>query len=159
MLKGQASRRLASLSTQMSSITAKTTRPVSTWSHVQQGPPDAILGVSEAFKADTSPLKINLGVGAYRDGQGKPYVLSCVRKAEKRILEENLDKEYAPITGVPSFPPLAAKLAYGADSKVIQENRLAITQSLSGTGALRVGAAFLERFYPNKTIYVPKPTW
>lgn len=46
------------------------------------GPPDPILGVSEAFKKDTSPKKMNLGVGAYRDDQGKPFVLSCVRKVE-----------------------------------------------------------------------------
>lgn len=44
------------------------------------GPPDPILGVSEAYKRDTNPKKMNLGVGAYRDDQGKPYVLSCVRK-------------------------------------------------------------------------------
>ena len=44
------------------------------------GPPDAILGVSEAFKKDTNSLKINLGVGAYRDDNGKPFVLDCVRK-------------------------------------------------------------------------------
>ncbi len=44
------------------------------------GPPDPILGVTVAFKADTDPNKMNLGVGAYRDDNGKPYVLSCVRK-------------------------------------------------------------------------------
>lgn len=44
------------------------------------GPPDPILGVTEAFKRDTNPKKMNLGVGAYRDDQGKPYVLNCVRK-------------------------------------------------------------------------------
>lgn len=44
------------------------------------GPPDPILGVTEAFKRDTNPQKMNLGVGAYRDDNGKPYVLSCVRK-------------------------------------------------------------------------------
>lgn len=44
------------------------------------GPPDPILGVTEAFKRDTNPKKMNLGVGAYRDDQGKPFVLSCVRK-------------------------------------------------------------------------------
>lgn len=50
------------------------------WSEVQMGPPDPILGVTEAFKRDTNPKKMNLGVGAYRDDQGKPYVLNCVRK-------------------------------------------------------------------------------
>lgn len=50
------------------------------WGGVQMGPPDPILGVTEAFKRDTNPKKMNLGVGAYRDDQGKPFVLSCVRK-------------------------------------------------------------------------------
>ena len=63
------------------------------------GPPDAILGVTEAFKRDTNPKKVNLGVGAYRDDQGKPYVLPSVREAEAQLLAANLDKEYAGIAG------------------------------------------------------------
>lgn len=47
---------------------------------MEMGPPDAILGVTEAFKRDTNPQKINLGVGAYRDDNGKPYVLPSVLK-------------------------------------------------------------------------------
>ena len=50
------------------------------WSQVELGPPDAILGITEAYKKDTNPKKINLGVGAYRDDNGKPYVLPSVRK-------------------------------------------------------------------------------
>lgn len=67
------------------------------------GPPDAILGITEAFKRDTNPNKINLGVGAYRDDNGKPYVLPCVRKAEEKVRAKNLDKEYAPISGTAEF--------------------------------------------------------
>ncbi|GAB5585680.1 aspartate transaminase aat1 [Umbelopsis nana] len=133
---------------------------LSTWSAVPQGPPDAILGVSDAFKKDTDPRKMNLGVGAYRDDNGKPFVLSSVRKADRLILENGLDKEYAGITGVPDFTKAAGELAYGEDSAPIKENRLAITQSISGTGALRIGAAFLSRFYPHaKKVYLPNPTW
>lgn len=132
----------------------------SVWSNVPQGPPDAILGVSEAFKADSKAEKINLGVGAYRDDKGKPYVLPSVRTAEQKIMEKNLDKEYAGITGVPELTTATAKLAYGADSKPLKEGRIAITQSISGTGALRIGGAFLQRFYPHsKTIYIPTPSW
>ena len=50
------------------------------WTGVEMGPPDPILGVTEAFKKDTNPKKMNLGVGAYRDDQGKPFVLPSVRK-------------------------------------------------------------------------------
>ncbi|CAI6252860.1 unnamed protein product [Periconia digitata] len=135
-------------------------RAVSAWSQVPQGPPDAILGITEAFKADTNPEKINLGVGAYRDDKGKPFVLPSVKQAEKQIVESNLDKEYAGITGVPAFTKAALQLAYGPDSAPIKEDRVVITQTISGTGALRVGGAFLERFFPNaKTIYIPNPSW
>ena len=63
------------------------------------GPPDAILGVSEAFKRCTDSNKMNLGVGAYRDDQGKPFVLPCVREAEAQIQAAQLDHEYLGITG------------------------------------------------------------
>jgi len=111
-------------------------------------------------------------VGAYRDDSGKviiccwfeanidqPYVLSCVRRAEQRLLEKQLDKEYAPIIGIPAFGKGAVRLAYGADSAVLKDERIAVTQTISGTGALRTGGEFLARFYENKTIYVPTPTW
>ncbi|KAG1474005.1 hypothetical protein G6F56_000618 [Rhizopus delemar] len=152
----------------LSSITRTSIKParmasrafVSTWNSVTQGPPDAILGVSEAYKKDSSPNKMNLGVGAYRDDGGKPYVLTSVKKAENLMLEKNLDKEYAGITGVPAFTKAAGELAYGENSPAINENRLAISQSISGTGALRIGAEFLNAWYPHaKNIIVPNPTW
>lgn len=101
---------------------------------------------------------LHTGVGAYRDDKGKPYVLPSVRKAEDKVITAKLNKEYAGITGVPDFTSAAAKLAYGKDSTAL--DRTAITQSISGTGALRIGAAFLARFYPGaKTIYIPNPSW
>ncbi|PWN52626.1 putative aspartate aminotransferase mitochondrial precursor [Violaceomyces palustris] len=132
----------------------------STWASVKAGPPDAILGVTEAFKRDQDPRKINLGVGAYRDENGKPYVLPSVRKAEELVINAKGDKEYLPITGLADFTKNAAILAYGKDSVPVKENRVAITQSISGTGALRIGGAFLQRHYPHsKTIYLPTPSW
>lgn len=134
------------------------------------------IGITEAFKADSFGEKINLGVGAYRelltlscveeaepclgDDKGKPYVLPSVRTAERKVVDSQMDKEYAGITGVPSFTKAAAVLAYGPDSAPIKEDRVAITQSISGTGALRIGGEFLNRFYPHgKTIFIPTPSW
>lgn len=135
-------------------------RAASVWANIQQGPPDAILGITEAYKADSNAEKINLGVGAYRDDKGKPFVLPSVKAAEDKLAKQNLDHEYAGITGVPAFTKAAALLAYGPDSAAIKEDRVVITQSISGTGALRIGGAFLERFYPGaKTIYIPTPSW
>ncbi|KAI6088741.1 aspartate aminotransferase [Hypoxylon rubiginosum] len=130
-------------------------RAGSTWASVPQGPPVCI---TEAFKADTFEEKINLGVGAYRDDQGKPYVLPSVRAAEDNVISKRLNKEYLGITGLPEFTKAAAELAYGKGSSALE--RLVITQSISGTGALRIAAAFLARWYPGeKTIYIPTPSW
>lgn len=132
----------------------------SVWSQVPQAPPDAILGVTEAFKADKSPKKLNLGVGAYRTEEGRPVVLDVVKEAEQRIVNSPTgDKEYLGIGGLPEFCRLSAQLAYGEGSSVLQEGRVAVVQSLSGTGSLRVGGEFLAAHYPHKVIYLPTPTW
>ena len=93
-----------------SSATPTAARTGSWWSGVKMGPPDPILGVSEAFKHDSNPSKILLGAGAYRDDKGQPFVLPSVKKAENKILTSNLNKEYAPIVGEPTFGHLSAKL-------------------------------------------------
>jgi aspartate aminotransferase len=136
-------------------------RQSSGWfNNVTMGPPDAILGVTEAFKRDTNPKKINLGVGAYRDDQGKPFVLPSVRSAEEQIISSKMDHEYAGIIGLPEFTANAAKLAFGEDSPIIKAKRNATVQSISGTGALRIGSEFLSKWYPNsKVVYQPSPTW
>lgn len=96
------------------------------WSSVEMGPPDPILGVSEAFKKDTNPKKINLGVGAYRDDNGKPFILPCVKDAEKRLASMSLDHEYLPIGGNAKFCQAAAELAFGLDSPIIKDKVVSI---------------------------------
>lgn len=93
------------------------------------------------------------------DDKGKPYVLPSVKAAEQKVVNASLDKEYAGITGVPAFTKAAAVLAYSSGSSVIKDDTLVITQSISGTGALRIGGEFLARFYPSKKIYIPTPSW
>ena len=66
-------------------------------------------------------FKVNLGVGAYRTDEGKPFVLESVKKAEQLISAENLDKEYAPISGVQEFCLASAKLAFAESSPVIKD--------------------------------------
>jgi aspartate aminotransferase, mitochondrial len=65
-----------------------------------------------------------------------------------------------PITGLADLNKAAVKLAYGEDASAVKQGLVAVTQSLSGTGALRIGGAFLARFYPHsKRIYLPTPSW
>lgn len=132
------------------------------WDKVAMGPPDAILGITEAFKKDANPKKINLGVGAYRDDNNKPFVLSAVKAAEAKIFGANMDKEYSPIGGAPQFAKVTAELALGPKSAAIHEKRVTSVQTISGTGSLAVASAFLERWFPfpgPKEIYLPNPTW
>ncbi|EPS60991.1 aspartate aminotransferase, partial [Genlisea aurea] len=132
---------------------------VSRFNEVSLAPPDPILGVSEAFKADTSDLKLNLGVGAYRTEDLQPYVLNVVKKAENLMLERGENKEYLPIEGLAAFNKATAELLFGADNDVIQQQRVATVQGLSGTGSLRLGAVFIQRYFPGSTVLLSSPTW
>ncbi|KIZ04885.1 aspartate aminotransferase [Monoraphidium neglectum] len=133
---------------------------------VQQAPPDSILGITEGFLADKSPNKLNLGVGAYRTEEGKPLVLSAVLKAQRIVVDDRSRNkarardEYQPIGGNAQFCALSAALAYGPDFDGLRDGRVAVVQTLSGTGALAVGGAFLARHYAaSKQVFVPNPTW
>ena len=127
---------------------------------VPQAPPDPILGVSDAFRADAHPDRLNLGVGAYRTEELKPYVLDVVREAEARILAAAPDKEYLPIDGYAPFNKATARLLLGDGSPALAEGRVATIQCLSGTGSLRIGADFIKKFMPAGTVvYVSDPTW
>jgi aspartate aminotransferase len=133
----------------------------SAWSSLDAAPADPILGLSEAFKTDANPNKVLLGLGAYRCDKGKPYILPCIREAQKIILEKDMDHEYQPIHGVQSYIDKSLKAAYGNNCKQLNEGRIAGAQSLSGTGSLRVGFTFLKDWYPHKDIdfLLPNPTW
>ena len=109
---------------------------------------------------------MNLGVGAYRDDAGKPYVLACVREAERRLLANNSDHEYSGIDGVPAFREHALQLAFARSPEPLTSKRVAAAQAISGTGALRIAGDFLNRFARRSAgpgsplpIYVPSPTW
>eukprot|EP00565_Helicotheca_tamesis_P001363 CAMPEP_0185730078 /NCGR_PEP_ID=MMETSP1171-20130828/8411_1 /TAXON_ID=374046 /ORGANISM="Helicotheca tamensis, Strain CCMP826" /LENGTH=434 /DNA_ID=CAMNT_0028399061 /DNA_START=56 /DNA_END=1360 /DNA_ORIENTATION=+ len=128
------------------------------WADIPMGPPDAIIGLTEAYKEDTFEQKVNVGVGAYRSDEGKPYVLPCVREAETILMGQDLDHEYSGIAGDPEFVKLALGFAYGEDSKPLTEGRVAGVQALSGTGGLRVFGETLAR-HGHKRIYLPNPTW
>jgi aspartate aminotransferase len=134
-------------------------RTFSLWANVPLGPPDPILGVTEAFKKDTASSKVSLGAGTYRDDNNKPYILECVRKAVQVIQSKNLDYEYLPVEGLQGFINASSTLAYGDNSAAIKEKRVVGIQALSGTGSIRLGSAFIKRFLPGVVVYIPEVTW
>ncbi|KAI5452439.1 Aspartate aminotransferase, cytoplasmic [Naganishia albida] len=132
------------------------------WNSVPLAPPDSIFALTARYVADTNPKKINLGVGAYRDDNGKPWVLPVVKKASRKLEESDRDHEYLSITGLPAFTNAAQKLVFGEDSVPVKEKRVISVQTLSGTGANHLAALFMSRFYQftkDKEIYISNPTW
>lgn len=128
-------------------------------SHVAQAPADPILSLSIGYKNDKNPNRVNLGIGAYRDNDGKPFVFPVVRAAEQRIVANTkLDKEYLPIDGNQEFLTGARGVLFGFDHADVTSGRVASSQTLSGTGALRVISDFLVKHRPSP-IYVSNPTW
>jgi aspartate aminotransferase len=128
--------------------------------NVPMGPPDPILGLTERFNKDTDKRKVSLGVGAYRDDHGKPYVLPSVLEAEKRIMTQKKNKEYAGIAGMKDFVDLSLQFAYGEDCQALVDQRITGVQTLSGTGGLRLAGEFFAKFLGKNTpIYMPNPTW
>jgi aspartate/tyrosine/aromatic aminotransferase len=127
--------------------------------NVQIAPPDPILGLTEMFKADPNPDKINLSVGVYQDAQGKTPVLATVKEAEKRILEQENSKGYLPMTGEPVYCAQVQELLFGAGHEIIAAKRAATAQCPGGTGALRVAGDYLHTVHPGAKIWLSNPTW
>ena len=126
---------------------------------VTLAPPDPILGITEAWKKDPNPLKVNLGVGVYMDDEGRTPILKTVKAAEKIILETEATKSYLPIAGDPIYGRMVEELIFGPGAEVINSNRCRTAHTPGGTGALRVGAEFLRDFWPGVTVWVSAPTW
>ena len=128
-------------------------------STVEMAPRDPILGVTEAFNADTNPHKVNLGVGVYCDDNGKVPVLECVRRAEQKLAESPLPKNYLPIDGPQDYDRAVRNVIFGADNAAVIQGRIVTAQTLGGTGGLKVGADLLRRIDPGAEVWISDPSW
>ena len=126
---------------------------------ITPAPPDAILGLTEAFKKDPSPNKVNLGVGVYIDESGTTPILKSVRKAEQIILDQETTKSYLPISGSPEYGDHVQQMIFGKGHAVISAARCRTAHTPGGTGALRVGAELARKFVPSAKVWLSAPTW
>lgn len=123
------------------------------WNEVEAAPADAILGLTEAFKNDARPEKVNLGVGVYKDEAGATPVLNSVKAAERKLLEAEATKSYMPIAGDAAYGAAVQTMIFGDVC-----DRAATVHTPGGTGALRLAGEVLKAF-SSKTIWVSNPTW
>ena len=126
---------------------------------VEMAPRDPILGLNEAFNADTRDTKVNLGVGVYFDDNGKIPLLAAVKAAEEARLKAAPPRGYQPIEGPAAYNNAVQSLLLGKDSPLIANGQVVTAEALGGTGALKIGADYLKRLNPNAKVYISDPSW
>ncbi|MBK5530514.1 aspartate/tyrosine/aromatic aminotransferase [Pseudomonas sp. TH06] len=132
---------------------------MSLFSAVEMAPRDPILGLNEAFNADTRTDKVNLGVGVYCNEEGRIPLLRAVIEAETVRAAQHASRGYLPIDGIAAYDQAVQKLLFGNDSPLISAGRVITTQAVGGTGALKIGADFLKQLLPNAVVAISDPSW
>ena len=132
---------------------------MSLFSAVEMAPRDPILGLNEAFNADTRPTKVNLGVGVYTNEDRRIPLMRAVEEAENALTATHAPRGYLPIEGIAAYDQAVQTLLFGAGSPLAQEGRVITAQALGGTGALKIGADFLKRLLPDAAVAISDPSW
>jgi len=132
---------------------------VSFFANVEQVPGDPILGLTEAYNTDSRPNKVNLGVGIYYDEYGRIPLLRAVHKIEQQLAQEAKPRGYLPIDGLAAYDKATQELLFGSESALVASGRVATSQTVGGSGALRVGADLLKKLLPTSTIAISTPSW
>ncbi|MBB5737518.1 MULTISPECIES: aromatic amino acid transaminase [Xanthomonas] len=132
---------------------------MSFFANVEQVPGDPILGLTEAYNADSRPNKVNLGVGIYYDENGRIPLLRAVHKIEQQLALDAKPRGYLPIDGLAAYGKATQELLFGAESALVASGRVATSQTVGGSGALRVGADLLKKLLPTSTIAISNPSW
>ena len=132
---------------------------MSLFSAVELAPRDPILGLNEAFNADTRTNKVNLGVGVYCNEEGRIPLLRAVVEAETARVAQHVSRGYLPIDGIAAYDQAVQTLLFGKDSPLIASGRVITTQAVGGTGALKIGADFIKQLLPDAVVAISDPSW
>ncbi|BCG04671.1 aminotransferase (plasmid) [Paraburkholderia sp. PGU19] len=127
--------------------------------HIDAYPGDPILTLNENFAKDLRDNKVNLSIGIYYDDEGRLPVMQAVREAEGQLLAELGPKPYLPMAGFAQYRDAVQSLVFGDDSPARVDGRIATVQTLGGSGALKIGADFIKRYFPDSQVWVSDPTW
>jgi len=120
---------------------------------------DPIEGLFVRLAEDTSPAKIDLGIGVYRDNSGQVPVMQAVRQAERAIVERNLPKTYLTPFGNLDYCEDIEKLALGADHPALTAGRIISAQTSGAGSALRLAAELVHELAPSSRVWLSEPVW
>ncbi len=127
--------------------------------HVPAYAGDPILSLFEAFFRDSRTDKVNLSAGLYYDEDGHVPLLATVLRAEAALAAQSSPRVYLPMEGLAAYRDAVQRLVFGDGHEAIRSRRIATIQTIGGSGALKVGADFLKRFFPDSQLWVSDPTW
>ncbi|MFM1713394.1 amino acid aminotransferase [Aeromonas salmonicida] len=127
--------------------------------HVDAYAGDPILTLVETFHKDTREQKVNLGIGLYYDEQGRIPLLASVQQAEAQRAAAPAPRPYQPMEGAANYRTAVQHLLFGADHEAVKAGRIATIQTIGGSGALKIGADLLKRYFPTSEVWVSNPTW
>ncbi len=127
---------------------------------VEAFPGDPILSLMDVYNKDPRQDKINLSIGLYYDEEGKTPILGTVSVARQQLNAMTPTATlYLPMEGLAPYRSEIQDLLFGADNPLITEKKIATIQTLGGSGALKVGADFLHRYFPGSEVWISDPTW
>jgi len=132
---------------------------MSLFSAVEMAARDPLLGLHEAFNADTRTSNVNLGVGDYCNEEGRIPLLRAVIEAETIRVAQHASRGYLPIDGIAAYDQAVQTLLFGAESPLLAAGRVITTQAVGGTGALKIGADFLKQLQPGAVVAISDPSW
>ncbi|WP_252271444.1 amino acid aminotransferase [Pseudomonas subflava] len=126
---------------------------------IDRVPGDPILGLLDAYRIDTNPAKLDLGVGVYKDATGLTPIPRAVKLAAQRLLESETTKTYIGGHGAVEFGERLLQLTFGSGNALLADQLVGATQAPGGTGALRLAGEFIARHLPGRGIWLSNPTW
>lgn len=132
---------------------------MSFFANVELAPGDPILGLTEAYNADSRPNKVNLGVGIYYDEHGRIPLLRSVYQIEQQLVQDAKPRGYLPIDGLAAYNRGTQRLLFGTHSPLLEAGRVVTSQTIGGSGALRVGAETLKKLLPQAKVVISNPSW
>jgi aromatic-amino-acid transaminase len=127
--------------------------------HIDAYPGDPILTLNENFQKDPRTRKVNLSIGIYFDDDGRIPVMGAVREAELALRDEAGPTPYLPMTGIAAYRAAIQSLVFGDACDARRDGRIATLQTLGGSGALKVGADFIRRYFPDAQVWISDPSW
>lgn len=127
--------------------------------HLEPYAGDPIFKLNDAFQADPRAGKINLTIGYYFDDEGRVPTMGSVRQAQQALFDPAAPRPYLPMAGDPTYRLAVQGLLFGVQAASVTQERVITVQSLGGSGALRLGADFLRRYFPSVAVWVSDPSW